>query len=789
MKRFIKIYNDHNEVVEAVDNNELYIPYVAWLETPQIIDWNSYSGGPFVPSGGYATYLTFTSMADDNTVSFSVGANLRPNQATRMELSTDSGATWSGITIDGENDQTLSVTVNSGDTVWWRGTANRWNANGTSSPARFNATKNYMVSGNILSILYGSEFRGQKEIPNPYDWNNRFFAMFSGSTTLIDASELLMPEGIIYNGCCERMFYNCTNLEAAPDLPATTLIGSAYASMFQGCTSLTDMPTIGATRVSDSWSFSRMFQDCTGLTGATNMSVTGVNGSEYAFEYMFLNCRSLLNAPTLPATNLSSTTGCYYGMFKDCTSLSAAPALPATTLADSCYESMFQNCSGITSAPELSATTLADYSYKLMFCGCSALTSITCLATDITATNCTDNWVNDVASAGTFTKTSAMTSWLVDSVNGIPSGWTVRNYEDPEPTPTPTPEPSGYSSMYFTTRSLSDNNTITFSGNSTCYYSTDGTNWTHGNSVTLNSGETAIWKDTTTSQCGCTFTSTADFDVEGNSMSLLYGDGFTGHTTLESENTFRRLLHSARVINAENLILPATSLTKNCYSYMFGGCSGLTSIPAIPATTYANYSCQFMFAGCSGLTDLSDIVISADTFATSACAYMFSYCQNLTDAPQLPSTNLSSACYDNMFEECTSLVNAPHLPATTLAERCYAGMFEGCTSLVNPPVISAMTLASGCCASMFIRCTSLTSSPVLKASTLATYCYTSMFQGCSALTSITCLATDISAYYSTNFMTLDVASNGTFTKSANMSGWETGSSGIPSGWNVQDYSE
>ena len=39
--------------------------------------------------------------------------------------------------------------------------------------------------------------------------------------------------------CCYYMFYNCTSLTTAPDLPATTLNGSCYYRMFYDCTSLT----------------------------------------------------------------------------------------------------------------------------------------------------------------------------------------------------------------------------------------------------------------------------------------------------------------------------------------------------------------------------------------------------------------------------------------------------------------------------------------------------------------------------------------------------------------------
>lgn len=100
--------------------------------------------------------------------------------------------------------------------------------------------------------------------------------------------------------------------------------------------------------------------------------------------------------------------------------------LPATTLSYGCYHSMFQDCTSLTRAPELPATTLVEECYRRMFNGCTSLNYIKCLATDISAYGCTNQWVTSVASTGTFVKPSSMSSWT-SGVGGIPSGWTVQN--------------------------------------------------------------------------------------------------------------------------------------------------------------------------------------------------------------------------------------------------------------------------------------------------------------------------------------------------------------------------
>ena len=100
--------------------------------------------------------------------------------------------------------------------------------------------------------------------------------------------------------------------------------------------------------------------------------------------------------------------------------------LPATTLANGCYYNMFYGCTSLTTAPELPATTLANGCYAWMFYKCTSLNYIKCLATNISASDCTLGWVNNVSSTGTFVKAASMNDWTIGE-NGIPNGWTVVN--------------------------------------------------------------------------------------------------------------------------------------------------------------------------------------------------------------------------------------------------------------------------------------------------------------------------------------------------------------------------
>lgn len=429
----------------------------------------------------------------------------------------------------------------------------------------------------------------------------------------------------------------------------------------------------------------------------------------------------------LPATTLATV--CYSRMFYNCTELITPPALPATTLATSCYNEMFCGCTALTTAPDLLATTLTKYCYSMMFKGCTSLNYIKCLATDISASNCLTSWVYGVSSTGTFIRDTNMTAWTIGA-NGIPTNWTV----DP-------PLTHDYSLDYLTFEAIQPT-TFTFSTNNLQYSLDNGSTWTTLTAGTATSqlaaGDKILWKQTgltpsSSSPYGIgTFSATGNFKAYGNVMSLYYGDNFVGEDDLTGkDNAFRELfINNNYLIDVQNLILPATTLVESCYRSMFDKCYSLTSSPELPA---------------------------------------------ITMAPN---------CYRSMFYG-NAIVTAPILPATTLATQCYSLMFNGCTSLTTSPELPAITLASSCYYRMFRNCTALTTAPELLATNFATQCYYQMFYGCASLNYIKCLATG-SPLTNTSGWVNGVAATGTFVKAASMSSWSTGTSGIPSGWTIQN---
>ena len=253
---------------------------------------------------------------------------------------------------------------------------------------------------------------------------------------------------------------------------------------------------------------------------------------------------------------------------------------------------------------------------------------------------------------------------------------------------------------------------------------------------------------------------TAQVKVYGNIMSLLDETGYETKTDLPNEPlVFSCLFYgNTKLTDASGLLLPAETLTDNCYSGMFQNCTALTAAPKLPAETLAEGCYNSMFYGCT----------------------------SLTTAPELKAETLAESCYCNMFDGCTSLTTAPELKATTLAYGCYDSMFKGCTSLTTAPELKATTLAQDCYTRMFEGCTSLTTAPELKAENLAEKCYFRMFQGCTKLTTAY-----VKAGYDTNCADMFNGCTATgaklHTTSGNYGSWDLAITGNSwSNWTVED---
>ena len=615
-----------------------------------------------------ANYLTFTAEEDSSTFYLYrhyLDYNNEPGEDLSMEYSLDNGETWRELTTS-----TAVVLAKKGDKAMLRN-FDCCGFNTQRDYYTFGMTGSIAASGSVMSLLD--------------DVGNR----------------MSLPDLCFY-----RLFYGCTALTKAPELPATELNVDCYKEMFAGCTRLT-------------------------------------------------------KAPELPATKMAF--GCYERMFAGCTSLTQAPALPATELSMSCYQGMFNGCTSLTKAPVLPAISLADYCYFMMFFGCTNLSQV---EVDFIEWNETGSWLGNVAPIGTFICPKELAEEY--GMDRIPEGWRVSVKESRANYLTFTAEEDR--SYIYLGRYVMDfyNKNLSNSWPDIQYSLDNGQTWEQltydrSSSETISlekKGDKVMLRGVNSDFSRkdgyyFNFRMSGRLAASGSVMSLL--DGIGDSKTIPGSYCFYNLFEYCDELT-QAPELPATELASHCYESMFKGCSGLTQAPALPATELAPYCYKNMFDGCTGLTQAPELpateldphcydhmfyrctgltempILPAMDLAPYCYNYMFYQCSGLTQAPVLPAMELAPDCYYSMFSECTGLTQAPLFPATQMEEDCYMYMFDDCTSLTEAPALPATELACRCYCSMFSGYTSLTEAPVLPATKMADVCYSSMFSGCTSLT-------------------------------------------------------
>ena len=458
-----------------------------------------------------------------------------------------------------------------------------------------------------------------------------------------------------------------------------------------------------------------------------------------AYGSMFSYCTSLEIAPELPATSFAgdivfeSNDGPYGTMFNHCHSLKKAPSrLPAKTV-PYCYNAMFQSCWSLEASPVLEDENPAKRAYSYMFFYCGNLKQITCYSRN----NLWDYyrapymWVGGVSPTGVFIQ-HPNASWPVGD-SGIPAGWT----SDKDPL----------------IIEAIEEGTITIN---------------NPRNLSITWGKDASMASATTSSLA-----TISIPVSAGDKLRLWGDNpvYSGYDGSE----YKQYLN--------------TTISGTAPHYVYGDIRSLVSSSNYPnLSSLSAYAFAGLFQGNTNLRshDYLDLTLGAESVGDGTCQEMFAGCTGLKRAPLLPATTLGTGCYASMFGDCTSLTEAPALNAKDLAESCYSGMFRSCTSLVTAPELPATNLAEGCYMNMFDNCRALASAPELKAQTLATFCYAFMFRDCTSLKKITCTASNLSAENALLDWVDGVPSGagGTFVKKSGVD-WPTGSSGIPTGWTVQ----
>jgi hypothetical protein len=139
-----------------------------------------------------------------------------------------------------------------------------------------------------------------------------------------------------------------------------------------------------------------------------------------SFTWLFYQSK-LVNAKNLRFTITTLSPGTYQALFQDCAMLKVPPT--EISIGVDVYQQMFYGCTSLISSPDILISKLVSNNLKEMFSGCTSLKYIKILSTDISASNCLQNWVQNVPSGGTFVKAAGVT--YSSGASGIPNGWTV----------------------------------------------------------------------------------------------------------------------------------------------------------------------------------------------------------------------------------------------------------------------------------------------------------------------------------------------------------------------------
>ena len=175
---------------------------------------------------------------------------------------------------------------------------------------------------------------------------------------------------------------------------------------------------------------------------------------------------------------------------------------------------------------------------------------------------------------------------------------------------------------------------------------------------------------------------------------------------------------------------------------MFSGCSSLTSLDVTDFDTSNVTNMRNMISYCSNLTSLD--VSGFDTSNVTDMGSMFSICSNLTslDVSGFNTSNVTDM--GSMFSGCSSLtsLDVSGFDTSNVADNidteyeAMAGMFSGCSKLTNLDVGGFNISKINNLSEMFSGCSSLTNLDVSGFDTSKITNLSEMFSGCSSLTNL-----------------------------------------------------
>ena len=522
------------------------------------------------------------------------------------------------------------------------------------------------------------------------------YYMFSGCTALESVPTDMFPvlTTVGYGGM-SHMFYYCSKLLNAPNLPATnftaydrtdtsatsTRSGYTYESMFQSCSSLKTGPSaLPATTLVD-YCYLNMFYECFSMESGPTV-LPAETAAIYCYQFMYYRNYKMTTAPDISLK--TTATGCCFGMFTACTTMTTPPtALYATDLATSSYYSMFTGCIALTRTPQIyvksatyqncmaymfgasslngtnwsactslkylnfvyQITTVGVSAMYYMFNGCKVLEDII----DVSSTAPVAGNAMVAAYANTNVHISTTQTGEYNVPVTLPASTSTSPYYNMFASTTGTYTDSTYtagttyymkpaSNTFVKLRSRAGTAfTLTNNGNGNLQYSHNGVDWTN------------MTKSTAV---------TADF----------------GHLYLRSSSANTGVGGSTQKTSYFKITSSTNDVVLAGYMYNLLNYNG----------SYSLGKCAFasLFYGNTALCDVSGVVLPSNTnSADYSCQGMFRECSNIVYPCVLPATTVGWGGYEQMFMDDTKLKYPSELPITSITTRSLTEMFSGCTGM------------------------------------------------------------------------------------------------------------
>ena len=167
MAKYLKLFKTTLQYVEYINGSDVVLPNVSVAkDAPSTVYFN--------PLHDYSKdYLTFVAL-EDGTFTFRMDQKLTTAAVPSMSYSTDNGKTWTTVqNIDNEAVTVTTPTITRGHKVLWKSNAVQYYINPDPYPGNnvgqgsFSSTGTYNVEGNIMSLMYGDDFKGETSFKTP----------------------------------------------------------------------------------------------------------------------------------------------------------------------------------------------------------------------------------------------------------------------------------------------------------------------------------------------------------------------------------------------------------------------------------------------------------------------------------------------------------------------------------------------------------------------------------------------------------------------------------------------